>query len=285
VLIGLHLFDGDAGAMKRQSAACDALVALSGVQPVNVQFERGDERSDPRIAALPALTTDSTDVTGSSGRRKPIASEMFDVLASAAARGGHRYFAYINSDIVVTPALVEAVRRDVRESYAVSRCDVGGGDPDRMLTAGQDVFVVSVGWWKRNRSRFRPYILGDACWDNVYAAVMMCHSDGVLLNRDPLILHERHQTLWHDATPTARYNGMLAALDARYFDLWAQYWHGLERMRAERADAAAEVRLARELFVWRRSAPDALRQLIRSVRARRRYRRLQAEWTAAAKPG
>ena len=45
-----------------------------------------------------------------------------------------------------------------------------------MVTAGQDMFVVSVQWWQRNRSRFRPYILGEACWDNVYTAVMMCHS-------------------------------------------------------------------------------------------------------------
>ncbi len=88
--------------------------------------------------------------------------------------------------------------------------------------------MVSVQWWQRNRSRFRPYILGEACWDNVYTAVMMCHSDGVLLNRDPLILHERHAAAWRDTTPEARYNGLLAALDARYFDLWSQYWHRLE---------------------------------------------------------
>jgi hypothetical protein len=271
--------------MQRQAAACDALVGLGGIEPVNIQFARGDGRVDPRMATLPALTVDSEEVTGSSGRRRPVAREMFDVLADAAAARGHHYFAYINSDIVVTRALVDEVLRDPRETYAVSRCDVGGEEPGRMITAGQDMFVVAVRWWRQHRSRFRPYVLGEACWDNVYTAMMMCHSDGLVLNRDPLILHERHAAVWRETTPAARYNGMLAALDARYFDLWSQYWHRLEAMRAAASLLVDERRLARDLFVWKRSAPEALRQFIRSARARRRYRRLQAEWIAAASPG
>ncbi len=45
---------------------------------------------------------------------------------------------------------------------------------------------------------------------------------------------------------SARYNGLLAALDARYFDLWSQYWHRLEAMRT--AGAATENRLVREML-------------------------------------
>jgi hypothetical protein len=282
VLIGLNLFDGDAASAKRQSEACAALAALDGIEAVNVQFEDGESRADQRIATLSALAVDSAHITGTPGRRKPIAVEMFDVLASAAASRGYRYFAYINSDIVVTRALLEQVQGDGKETYAVSRCDVGGHADDRMITAGQDMFVVSVGWWEANRWRFRPYIVGEACWDNVYTAVMMCHSKGALLNRDPLILHERHPAVWRDATPAARYNGYLAALDARYFDLWAQYWHRLEELRAADAPPAAEAALAREVFVWKRSVRDALRQFVRGVRARRRYHRLRAEWMTAA---
>lgn len=285
MLIGLNLFDGDAGAMERQAAACEALAALDGIETVNVQFERGHRREAPRITTLARLAADSTVVTGSSGRRKPIALEMFDVLAAAAGARRCRYFAYINSDIVVTPALVQAVHEAGKETYAVSRCDVGGGESGRIITAGQDMFVVSVEWWTRNRARFRPYILGEACWDNVYTAVMMCHSDGVLLNRDPLLLHERHAAVWRDATPGARYNGYLAALDARYFDLWSRYWHRLEQLRSAGASAAAEAELARDAFTWKRSAPDAARQFIRSARARLRYRRLRTEWLTAATAG
>jgi hypothetical protein len=285
MLIGLSVYDGDQEAVRRQSAACEALAGLEGIEAVNLQFARGQARSVSAMPVLSVLTADSAQVTRSSGRRKPIAREMFDVLAAEAAARGHRYFAYINSDIVVTRDLVDEVERRGMETYAVSRCDIGGGAPGEMVTAGQDMFVVSVAWWRHNRSRFRPYILGDACWDNVYTAVLMCHSRGAVLNRDPLILHERHPTIWRDATPTARYNGMLAALDARYFDRWAQYWQCLDQLRAAAAPPAAEERLAREMFVWRRSALAALRQIVRSARARRRYQRLRAEWMAQPSAG
>ena len=270
--------------MERQAAACHALCELEGVEAVDVQFAHSAARRERRLTMLAALHRDSTAVTGASGRSKPMADEMFDVLASAAAERGHACFAYINSDIIVTPALVGAVRRAGRDTYAVSRCDVGGDQGDRMITAGQDMFVVSVEWWRSHRARFRPYILGDACWDNVYTAVMMCHSNGVVWNRDRLILHQSHAAVWRDTTPTARYNGYLAALDARYFDLWSQYWHRLEALRAGGASESAEIDLARAAFVWKRSASAAMRQLIRSARARRRYQRMRAEWRAAASP-
>ena len=106
-----------------------------------------------------------------------------------------------------------------------------------------------------------------------------------LLNRDPLLLHERHAAVWRDATPGARYNGYLAALDARYFDLWSRYWHRLEQLRSADAPQEAEADLARDTFVWRRSAPDAVRQFVRGARARRRYRRLRTEWHTAATAG
>jgi hypothetical protein len=282
LLIGLHAFDGDHAAMKRQAAACEALASLDGIEAVNLQFTQRYLRHAPGLATLTKLVADSIVVTGSSGRVKPIALEMFDELAAAADARRCRYFAYINSDIIVTPALVRLVQSGGKETYAVSRCDVGGDAGDQVVTSGQDMFVVSVGWWQSNRARFRPYILGEACWDNVYTAIMMCHSDGALLNRDRLILHERHATVWQDATPAARYNGYLAALDARYFHLWSQYWHRLEALRAQGASESTEADLARATFVWRRSAPDAMRQLIRSARARRRYRRLREDWRLAA---
>ena len=285
MLVGLSLYEGDEDAVRRQSAACAALVGLDGVEAVNLQFTSGASQSDSRLPTLRALNTDSTQITGSSRRRKPIAREMFDVLSSEAASRSHRYFAYINADIVVTPALVHEIGCGGRESYAVSRCDVGPGTPDRMVTSGQDMFVVSVSWWQHNRLRFRPYILGEACWDNVYTAVMMCHAQGVLLNRDPLILHERHPLVWRDATPAARYNGLLAALDARYFDRWAQYWHRLEQLRAAASPSSAEDQLARDMFVWKRSATEALRHVVRSARARWRYRRLRAEWITQPSAG
>jgi hypothetical protein len=91
MLIGLNLFDGDAGSIRRQAAACEALISLDGVDAVNLQFARGERRTHPAIRTVATLARDSTAVTGSIGRRKPLADECFDVLAAEAAAGSHRY--------------------------------------------------------------------------------------------------------------------------------------------------------------------------------------------------
>jgi hypothetical protein len=289
ILIGLQLHPGDAGAERRQRAAVESLLRLEDIGAVNLQFQAGARQEHAGIATLAELREDATTVTGTSDRRKPIAREMFDVLAREAAGRGLRYFGFINADIVVTPAVLETVGRFGCDTYAISRHDVESFDqPDAagsVLTPGVDMFVVSCEWWRRQCTRFRPYIVGETLWDNVFTAVMMCHSNGVVLNREPLILHERHEVSRLEPTPATRHNGFLAALDARYFSMWCEYWDALERVRAARhgeSDAAAEEVLRRDAFVWRRSPADAVRQTIRAVRARAGYRRLRAAWPPAA---
>ena len=179
------------------------------------------------------------------------------------------------------PALVAATRR---QTYAISRGEVDDAaaphDPC-MLTAGQDMFVVAEAWWSRNARRFRPYILGEMVWDVVYTATMLCHSNGLLLNRDPIILHERHPPPWHAPTPAARYNGMLAALDSRYFSIWCTYWTALEALRASGGSRDDERRLREQMFVWRPSGVEALKQIGRTAKARLHFRRLQRHWAPA----
>jgi hypothetical protein len=266
-----------------------ALTRLPGVQAVNVQFQKEPWVGLPGMEMVPALLRDSVTAAGPGGRRKPLTRELFDVLARVAAARGHTYFAYVNSDILILPAALEAVEREVCQTYAISRHDVDHLDGDvregALLTAGIDMFVVSVEWWRRHCRRFRQYVIGDACWDNVYTAMMMCHSDGIILNRERLILHERHRAPRHDVTSTARYNGFLAALDARYFSLWCDYWHRLEQARAQGLSGADERALREEVFVWRRSAAAALQQSIRDARARLHFRRLRATLPAAAGRG
>jgi len=283
MLIGLQLYDADAASTRRQRLAVDALARLEGVEAVNLQFRDGAAVTSPKVETIAGLSGDSLRTTGSPGRRKPLAREAFDVLAARAAARGHRYFSFINADIVVTPEAVREIEEGRRESYVVSRTDVddvAAAHPpfDAPMTAGLDMFVLSTAWWPSNRRRFREYIVGECCWDNVYTAILMCHSKGIVLNREALILHERHTPAWHEPTPQARYNGMLAALDARYFSMWAEYWQRLESLRACGAGADEEGVLQREAFVWRPSAYQAARQAVRSLRARRGYRRLSAGW-------
>jgi hypothetical protein len=279
MFVGMHIYDGDAAAMRRQRAAIDAVRSLPGTEAVNYQFRTAPWATLPGIEMVPALVQDSLTTAGPGGLRKPLTRELFDLLAAEAARRGHRYFAYINSDIIILEAAVDEIERLKKQTYAISRHDIEAGDDTsgRLLTSGLDMFVMEPAWWLRHRRRFRPYVIGDACWDNVYTAVMMCHSNGAVLNRDRLILHERHPVLWHDATATARYNGYMAALDGRYFSLWCEYWEQLKRLRADGASREAEEALRQRVFVWRASPIDALRQWPRNLLARQRFRRLVAQ--------
>src|SRR5262245_54762251 len=185
MLIGLNAYTGDAAANRRQQKAAERLLGLSGVAAVNLQFRTGQKTTIEGIETLPVLSQDSRDIAGPGPRSKTMTVELFDVLAATASARRHDYFAYINTDIVVLPAALERIAGERRETYAISRYDVDdvngltGGTP---LTAGIDMFVFSPAWWRLNRRRFRPYVVGDACWDNVYAAVMMCHSNGTICN-------------------------------------------------------------------------------------------------------
>jgi hypothetical protein len=205
-------------------------------------------------------------------------------LAATAEAGGHSSFMYINADIVVTPAALALVGASAKQAYAFSRLDVDRESGRELETtlSGIDAFVFDLGWWREHRHRFRPYILGEACWDVVYASVAMCHADGLLAAHGE-IRHERHPTEWGQGA-FADYNGYLAAIDSRYFSLWCEYYERLKDLRARGGSRDEERALARETFVWRRSAAAAARQLGRHVKARLSYGRKRAQWNRA-RPG
>ena len=166
------------------------------------------------------------------------------------------------------------VDRAAEAFSAVFDADPETGRDLGMMPDGLDAFVFAVEWWHRNRHRFRPYILAEWFYDPVFGAILMCHGDGMILNRGGEIRHELHPNLPPSGL-TSQYNGYLAALDSRYFSMWAVYRH---RSRAARSHAteADERALQREVFVWRRSLPASLWQTGRSLRATLRYRRLHA---------
>jgi hypothetical protein len=280
LVLGSSFYDADPDTMRRQARAMDALRDLPDAVAVDLQWTSSPPRR-PWIRTVPALRRDSTTVTGRAGRVKPIASEAFDALADVAAAEGARYFVYFNSDIIVSPAAVAIVTAGQRTGYAFSRMDVDPSGVDlQVVLSGCDAFAIEVAWWRAHRRRFRPYILGEACWDNVYAAVLMCHGGGWIVNRAAAIRHDAHATAWGGGA-FAEYNGYLASLDARYFTLWATYYDQVVQARARGATEAEERELASRVFVWRRSPVRALRQAARDLRAHVRYRQQRARWPSA----
>ncbi len=282
IAIGTRFYPAEADSERRQARSRASLLRLDGVVPVNLQFV--DETYRPEgFRTLPVLRQDSRTVTGAGGTRKPIVSEMFDALAGVARTEGCRYFAYLNADIEVTPAALLTILEGDRDGYALSRIDVDpvtGAELGVELN-GLDLFALDAAWWSRERRRFRPYIAGEACWDNVYASVICAHGRGEIVNERPGIFHERHQVVWHDG-PFADHNGFLAALDAPYFSRWCRYAAGLADSRKTGTPIDRQ-RLAIDTLGDPRLSPrEAVRHAARQLRARVSYARSRKARAAAS---
>jgi hypothetical protein len=275
VLLGAQLYPVSGEAAGRFARAVDSWRALPDTALVNVQFP-DDVTEVDGLETLPVLSGDSVNVTGRRGGRKPITLEVFSVLASAAGQRGCDYVAFVNSDIQVMPSAIALVRTGDRDAYLFSRMDVDGetGAPLGVELAGVDAFVLRASWWMEHRHRFRSYIIGEPVWDNIYCAQILCHSRGLLSNRDAHIRHPRHATSWK-ASPFAEYTQYLSALDAPYFSLWCDYWTRLRRLRAGGAGEAEELAAQTEVFVWRPSLIDRFVHHSRMLKAHARYQMQQ----------
>jgi hypothetical protein len=276
LVLGTQFYAGDAEALRRQQRAMDALLLLHDVTPLNIQWV--DEAYDrPELETVAVLRHDSRAVTGLAVRRKPIMPELFDALADASVLRGSRYFGFFNADILISQEAIDAVEREGKETYGFSRMDFdpGTGRDLGMMPDGLDMFVFTVEWWRRHRHRFRAYILAEWFYDPVFGAILMCHGDGLILNRLGEIRHEVHP---HQPPSglMAHYNGYLAALDSRYFSLWVRYREGLRAARSHHATESDERALQRDVFVWQPSLPASVWQAGRSLKATLRYRRLRA---------
>lgn len=273
IVIGSNFFPSTGDAGRRQDQARRALLALNGVIPINLQFADADW-TPPLIETRHVLRQDSRTATGAEGKRKPIVREMLDALAGIADERGCRYFAYVNADVEVTQDAVDRIEARGRDAYAFCRVDVDARSRAHATVQlyGTDLFAADARWWRRQRRRFRPYIAGEACWDNVYAAIACSHGRAEIVHDAPGIFHERHDADWM-AGPFADYNGYLAALDAPYFSRWAVYVSRLRDAAAAGRTADADA-IAREVFSGPVLTPAGrVRHAARSVLARLRYAR------------
>ena len=248
ILLGTSV-SGRAGAAAREAPAQASLAALSAAGTavcVNLAFHDDGFGPASPLQTVPRLRLDARAVSGVDGPRKPVVPEMLDVLAAEAERCGIRRIGIVNGDIVVTAAAADHAIATPRCALAMARTDRGGGEPDALLRHGLDMFTFDVGFWRRERRRFRAYLLGEPVWDNVYAAIAVCHG-GEIVNRAGLLLHTRHPSAFA-SSPYARYLQRLAARDSAYFSLWCAYVDRAAALHASQADAGADALLQREIF-------------------------------------
>ncbi len=240
---------------RREAAAQASLAALAGTECVNLAFHD----DPPGSGVLPqrrVLRQDGPGVAGVPGARKPVVSEMLDVLAAEAAGRGIPRIGLVNGDIIVLPAAIDRLASFDCPAAALARTDVGGGAPESLLLHGIDMFVFDRAFWEKERRRFRPYLLGETIWDNVYASIAACQG-GAILNRERLILHERHASVTSGSLFAVYLHG-LATRDRAYFTLWCTYVARAESLRARGGSAEEELALQREIFAAPSRAADAI---------------------------
>ncbi len=286
ITLGSHSYPATGEDARRQSAALDSWRTLPDVDLVDLQFAHlSDPPELPGFRRVRKLRQDSVELTGAAGRRKPIVSEMFDLLAREALATGNDLFMFSNSDILLMPETVAAVFAAAEEgckAQVFSRMDFDGqtGLDVEMMYPGQDTFALDARWWMENRWRFRPYVIGETSWDNVYTAIMVMHAPTRLYNRSTLTRHEKHQVIWYDS-PFRAHNLLLLTLDSYYHGDWCRYCDGLRVLRANgrAGDEAQEETLKKESF---RLRPDGRTRLIHAGRVGRAFAR---EWVARARRG
>lgn len=272
VLVGMNFYPATGDAGRRQDRAIDALRGLANVSAVNLQWS-DDVFAVEGISTVARLERDSRTVSGRPGRRKPILSEMLQVLATEAVARGCRQFLFANADIEITPGAIAETARDAAEGCVFVRTDLDPVTraPLGVMRFGVDAFAFDLGWWQRHRKRFRAYIAGEPVWDNVYTAILLTHSNARFLDRAGLVLHERHESPWR-GSPFDDYTWYLAALDRLYFSQWAVFHAELTQLAETGPPDPAAVQALRE----RVFTPRALRrgrplQWARALKARLRY--------------
>jgi hypothetical protein len=106
-----------------------------------------------------------------------------------------------NSDTCVASNLIERLAGDLPAyayRYDFKRIDNAIPDEDISLGkkyAGCDLFVMRVGWWRRNHNLFPDMVLGRHSWDRIMRELFKVAGGREIPN---LIYHERHASAWEN---------------------------------------------------------------------------------------
>ncbi|MCG8526776.1 MAG: hypothetical protein MI748_10380 [Opitutales bacterium] len=223
-------------AMERQEVA---LLQMDAIQKQYAEIrllnsfvaEEGSHREGWENRPLPRNARDLLD---NSVPTMPIFKDVLDQAAEYAVETGSDLIVYSNSDIIISPIVIELIRSVYKRGYecqGYSRTDIRYKDFRNMANwvglhlSGTDLFVISVDWWKRNRGIFEDYIMGAYWWDCVFVGQMMVHSRFFYASHiRGLIFHQIHEALSNSISPQASYNLQLRdTKDIGYYDIHTRY--------------------------------------------------------------
>lgn len=213
IIIGTNTF----GNYHRQNVAIDSLVHLKktfDLQLFDVQFE-GNTQHDNRLETLNTLSRSSLDHTTGS-KQLPFVNDIFNVLCDQDCD----YFIFCNSDVIVNGNLIKHIKEHKPHAMACSRLDIKHIDsfddvlkkqikPVRYEIAGFDCFIFSKVWYLEKKQLFRDYLVGQPCWDQVYATIIKLYGGNHSFGNQypPFCFHIHHEPTWQNkSTPEKQFN-------------------------------------------------------------------------------
>lgn len=239
----------DPGMAARQQACVRTLEALApaGLEmaiPCLEHETEGIREAFPGVRVEPLLKSRADERLGVSGRPKPFMDEYFDAACAMAQDSGMEWFGFANSDLLFTPQLAGLLGQAMAgggETVIVSRTELsrldasGRPEPGYLEFAGYDAFFCRADWWRANRQRFAPYIIGERGWDDAYASIMLTHSRATLSWRPGLLWHPEHERRWN-LEDTAYGDWNMALYSGRDLDYARRFEAFVEDVLASGAD-------------------------------------------------
>jgi FkbM family methyltransferase len=166
-----------------------------------------------------ALERSARDLVAPDCPRVPIMSEVFERAWRVAKEEGYDHFAFLNSDIMLPPAGLFAIRQYLAagfETLGLTRTDIpnaGQEGPEHWVglhLSGIDLFLFRTDWWERHRHLFNDYIMGAYHWDCAYMGILLAHSRCCYSTQQRgLLLHVLHDTVVSLGGPMADHNRVL----------------------------------------------------------------------------
>jgi hypothetical protein len=205
---------------------------------VDVQFTDHTEQLYD-VRTLPVLNRSSKDVTDGD-KRLPFVNDILNVLATRE----YDYFIYVNSDVILTNSIIKRIINEQPDCFACSRVDIQPVstfqqivdkqvEPIRYEIAGFDAFVFKTDWFRDNSHMFNDYLVGQPCWDQVYATIMRVFGSSRFANQfPPCCFHVKHDPTWQldSKSPEQKFNHAsveLNPVDRMAFKMFDNYLRGV----------------------------------------------------------
>lgn len=200
ISIGVNYF----GNCPRQNIAKQTHIKIANtfknVSFYNIQFKDSEENynNNLEIINLHKLIRSSKDILPNYNKKLPFVKDIFQILAETDCE----YFIFTNSDILISPKLIELVNKKDFLGMSAQRLEIHPPTsafdelkPIRFEIAGVDAFIFNKEWYLKNSHLFDDFLLGKAFFDHCYSTVIKLYggNEPLLNYLPPYIAHIQHQ--------------------------------------------------------------------------------------------